>query len=147
MDSTERLFLALWPDEATRVALDGARAGLKWNGGRLVAARNLHVTLVFLGATNRVRRACVEQACERVGASVFELIFQHVEWKSRTGIAWIAAPAVPTGLHDLLASLHAGLAGCDHVAEARPFRPHVTLWRDLTRGERQRQITPIRWSV
>ena len=50
-----RLFCALWPDAATRAALENARSALFPLSGRPVEAANLHVTLVFLGAVDAAR--------------------------------------------------------------------------------------------
>lgn len=48
--STRRVFFALWPDEPLRSSFMHATHELaRAAGGRLVAPRNLHVTLLFLG--------------------------------------------------------------------------------------------------
>src|SRR5690606_12351292 len=45
-----RVFFALWPDDATRGAIERAcRQAVRRSGGRPTAKRNLHVTVAFLG--------------------------------------------------------------------------------------------------
>src|SRR5690606_7943609 len=45
-----RIFFALWPDDATRGAIERAcRQAVRRSGGRPTAKRNLHLTVAFLG--------------------------------------------------------------------------------------------------
>ena len=52
MAEQERLFFALWPDEALRQQLAVYPPMLKGCGGRLVVQDNLHITLAFLGSVD-----------------------------------------------------------------------------------------------
>ena len=142
----QRLFLALWPDAAVRAALDAARAPLNLRGGRLIPARNLHVTLVFLGTVGAGRRDCIERVLASVRGEAFAFDLTQFEWRRRSGIAWLSAAQAPPALTDLVASLNAGLAQCGHIADARPYRLHVTLARNVVQARTQ-PIAPIRWSV
>lgn len=142
---SERLFLALWPDEGVQGALDSVTRGLPLKGGRIVPAHNLHVTLTFLGNVDAPRRACVEQAVSSVRASAFEFLLTAVEWRRKTGIVWATAAEIPAALPGLVASLQAALTACQYSPDPRPYRPHVTLARDVRAGPRRQAIAPIRW--
>ena len=143
-DRAKRMFLALWPDDAVRAQLVAARRALDLNDGRLVSPQNLHATLVFLGAVDPLRRACVEQAAASAGGRSFELVLAQAEWR-RGGVVWLAAAEIPAALRDLVASLNAALAACGHEPERRPYRLHVTLARDVRGRARRRAVSPIDW--
>lgn len=142
---TQRLFLALWPDATVRSQLEASSRALPLLGGRLVAARNFHVTLVFLGLADSLRRACIEQAAAAVHAAPFEFELTEAQWRPRTGIVWVVGHEVPPMLNQLAASLNSAMAGCGHAAEPRPFRLHVTVARNVRRAERRRPLAPIHW--
>jgi len=141
----ERLFLALWPDDAVRTALAGLTADV--SAGRVVAAVNLHLTLVFLGAVDAGRRACIETICAGMRAPIFELLLTDVRWRSRAGIVWAAPAQAPDALCRLAVDLNAGLKTCGVVPETRPLRAHVTLARDVRRRPALALAKPIRWTV
>lgn len=141
--STERLFFALWPDEAVRARLAPLVAAYD---GRHVRPENLHLTLAFLGATDAARRICYERAADRVVVVPFDLVFTKVQWQRRRGIVWAAAPEIPVELAALVSSLNASLGECGYAPETRPFRAHVTLARKVRRG-RPVMGDPIRWRV
>lgn len=142
---TQRLFLALWPGDAVRAQLEAACRRLTLHGGRVVAPRSLHVTLAFLGASDAARRACIEQALAAVSSSAFEFALTRVEWRRKGGMVWLTAPDVPPALRDLVASLNAALLSCGHAPEARPYRLHLTLARNVRGVGRDRTLAPIAW--
>ncbi len=145
--TAQRLFLALWPDDDTRIRLANVGQGLAAAEGRIVAPHNLHVTLVFLGNVEPVRRACIERVTAAVRAGAFELAFTHIEWRRKTGIVWLATEEIPAALLEFVASLRTGLSACGYVAERRPFRVHVTLARDVRKAPPLQTISPIHWIV
>jgi len=143
---TQRLFLALWPDERVRAAMVAAAEALALRGGRATAPHNLHATLVFLGAVKPARRACIERAAAAVRAESFELVLDAVTWRRRGGLVWLTG-AVPPPLAALVAQLNAELAHCGHTPETRPYRLHVTLARNARSIGRDRALAPIRWQA
>lgn len=143
---TERLFVALWPDDGVRAALLAAAGGLAL-GGRAVAPSNLHATLVFLGNADAARRACIERAIDGVQAMSFQCALTHAEWQRRSRIVWLAADQVPAALGTLVAALQGALEACGHAPERRPYRLHVTLARDVARAPRKQPISPIVWTA
>ena len=133
-----RLFFALWPTDAVRAQLAAAaqsRAAL----GRAIAARNLHVTLVFLGAVAAERVAGVldaAQSTQKLTLGVnFLLHLDAVEFWRRSSLICLTAGHVPPELLTLVERLRAGLRerGCE-LREHETFRPHVTLVRDVARA-------------
>jgi 2'-5' RNA ligase len=142
---TERLFVALWPDDGVRAQLTQVCSRFALEGGRVIASLNLHVTLVFLGNADAERRGCIEQALGSVAAGAFDIAFTHAEWRRRTGIVWLAMDEAPAPLLALVADLRTALAACGHAPESRPYRLHLTLARDVARAPHREAIAPIRW--
>lgn len=127
--ASERLFFALWPDDAVRAGLESLVRGLPEHRGRLVHPQDRHITLVFLGDVATERRACVEEAAQRVSATSCELIIDQVGYWPRPRILWCGASRVPESLLGLVSDLQRELKGCGFRPETRPYVPHVTLAR------------------
>lgn len=60
----QRLFFALWPDETVRKRLRATARTLVPPEARAVAPDAVHVTLLFIGAADAERRACLEQVAD-----------------------------------------------------------------------------------
>ena len=88
--ATQRLFFALWPDDATRDALD--RTG-KWLhrhwGGRRMRADTLHLTLAFLGDTPAAARDAFLPMIDAIRAEPLRRVL------GEPGVALDARPFVP----------------------------------------------------
>jgi 2'-5' RNA ligase len=131
---TERLFFALWPDDALRTALVAARdatalAAVKGAAHRPTQPLDLHVTLVFIGPVDAALRGCIEGAADQVALAPFELTFSTLGSWPRQHI-WAASPdSTPPPLSQLVEQLQKNLIRCGLQPEARRYRPHVTLAR------------------
>ena len=113
-----RLFVALVPPEGLRRDLE--RRGEELRGlcrrGRVVPWENIHLTLAFLGETDR--RDAVERAMGRAAGAPFSL---HT-----------ARPGWFPGKKGALCRLARGLTEAGvWMDDRKPFRPHLTLGRDL----------------
>jgi 2'-5' RNA ligase len=144
-DATQRLFFALWPNAATRRALDRAGAVLHaaW-GGRRMRADSLHLTLAFLGATPAAQLDAVRAAAASQSAAAFTLRLDRPGCWQHNHIGWLGVCEPPPAL-TLLAS---GLAEALHLhgvsCDAKPFVPHVTLLRNTRCGDAP-AIEPLAW--
>lgn len=124
-----RLFLALWPDAATRRALQAWQDAIAWPAdARPTAGAQLHLTLHFIGAVPRGRLPALRAGLVCPAPPPFTLpLGRFALW--RGGVAVMLADATPPPL----AVLHAGLADALHAldlpVDPRPFSPHVTLGR------------------
>jgi 2'-5' RNA ligase len=142
-----RLFLALWPDGAVRSRLESIPAGIAASGRR-IPARNLHLTLAFLGSLDPAAQRCVEEAAQTVRARPCTLLLDEVGWFRRPRVLWVGASQVPAQLEDLVEQLSERLTPCGYAPDSRPFRAHVTLARKVDRGPLRREaIAPIEWHV
>lgn len=132
-----------------RAMMQATRNAARSSGGRPVPSQNLHVTLAFLGSVRQQRQpelaGIARQAvASRLGGET--LAFDHLEyWRAAQLLcalpaappAWAAALA--RGLQDLLARR-------EFAPDLKPFRPHVTVVRKVSRPGRITSIHPVVWS-
>ena len=142
-----RLFFALWPSDAVRARLAAevqAHAAL----GRAIPARNLHVTVVFLGAVPEERVARVVEIGKLTLLVRFLLHLDRLEFWRRSNLVCLSAQRTPPQLQGIVDRLHAGLRENGFELHAHEtFRPHVTLVRDVARGPVAAAIAPLQWPV
>lgn len=144
----ERLFVALWPDAATREALAQATGSLGI-GGRRVAPANLHLTMAFLGQVPSTRRSAILKAMRETRAGRFTLLLDRVGHFSASQAAWLGISNPPQAITEIQKRLVGHLRGTGFAIEERPFRAHVTLARDAPKpaAEAPAGILPITWTV
>lgn len=145
---TQRLFFALWPQDALRTELntllERALAGIR---GRRVPIPNLHITLAFLGSIDGGQRACIEQAAAAIHAAPCELALDHLHYVRRTRILWLGASVTPEPMAELALGLARAQEACGLAPEKRPFRPHMTLMRHAKAKEVPQLVNPLHWAV
>ncbi len=146
--ATQRLFFALWPEDAWQRQLhELARSILSARAGRPVASANLHLTLAFLGSVDRSTRACLEQAADAIHVGAFLVRFDRVGYWAKPRILWLGCSAAPPALAALAAALADAQAACGLVPERRPYVPHLTLARKLARNPGCPAFAPLDWPV
>lgn len=140
-----RLFFALWPDDATRDALN--RTG-KWLhqhwGGRRMRADTLHITLAFLGSTPTDQLDRLVDCADSVHVEPFELVLDQAGYWRHNRIGWLGASETPPQHLELVGALNAALQAAGFPVDARPHVPHVTLLRNAAGGAVP-ACTPVRW--
>ncbi len=144
---TLRLFFALWPDDATRDALN--RAG-KWLhqhwGGRRMRADTLHITLAFIGSTPVDQLESLAACADTVKTDAFELILDQAGYWRHNRIGWFGAREAPPQHLELVGALNTALQNAGFPIDARPHVPHVTLLRKSLGGEVP-ECAPVRWLI
>ena len=146
-DQPQRLFFALWPDEATRAALNRTGKWLHqhWDGRRM-RADTLHLTLAFLGSTPVALRDALLPHVESIHAEAFELMLDQPGCWRHNRIGWLGIRQPPSQLADLVAALQGALQDAGVAFDARPHLPHVTLLRNTAGGELP-PCEPVQWRV
>ena len=148
---TQRLFFALWPDEAARRALSAATAkAVRRCGGRPVPAANLHVTLVFLGSVAQRRIAELqdiarERAASFAQAEPLSLTFGRLTHWSRSQILCNRATEESATARALAESLKDAVAAAGFTPDLKPFHAHVTVARKVLRAAELPAVTPVVW--
>lgn len=146
LDAPRRLFLALWPEETERRQLVDLAANAA--GRRRVRDDNLHLTLVFLGATDAAQLAAYKSALADWPALELELILDRYGYWPRPRILWLGSSRTPPELYEWVADLHRRLRGCGFTPERRAFQAHVTLARKFPGpAPAQAPVAPVRWPI
>ncbi|RJQ48641.1 MAG: RNA 2',3'-cyclic phosphodiesterase [Gammaproteobacteria bacterium] len=143
--ATQRLFFALLPDATLHERLIKLCSDLAINGAP-VAPGNLHLTLVFLGATDAATRLDIERACGNVCAAAFTLTLDQIGYWPKPRIVWLGSTATPPELSALVAGLNAIAARSGFSVDTRPYAPHITLARKA-RALKGRPVAPLQWEA
>ena len=127
-----RLFIALWPDAKVRreLAMLQARPEMRAAGGRTVPAKNIHMTLRFLGDVDASQQRALEA---RLAEFVFEpvtLTLDRVGYWPRSGILWLGLRKTPRSFNIAAQRLSTELRALGFRADGCGFKAHVTLARD-----------------
>ncbi len=155
MTEIDRLFFALWPDEAVRAQLSAAATHLRQKlrpVGRWVGAHRYHLILHFLGDYDVLPVALAQRAMEAaatVRTSRFDLALEEAaSFRNRT-IPWWLGPSQPSApLRQLWRDLRDAL-----VAHSVPYdtklrlAPHVTVLRDATQFLAVTPVPPVKWPI
>ena len=139
-----RLFLALWPDPATRAQL--AAAAKQWTRHPVPDA-NLHMTLVFLGSCDLEQWHCINDVISTILSKPFELNIDYLGAWPRSRTQWLGTSCAPRALDELVQALGSALLRCDFNAGQRHFVPHITLSRKQLNPAIQAGLDVIRWPV
>jgi len=140
---TLRLFFGLPLPHRQAVAIDAWRQGLGL-GGRPVATRNLHLTLVFLGNLPAERLDELQGFAGQVHAEGFELCLDHLQ-VGRHGLASLSPTRTPEALRQLVDALQVPLRTAGYELDEREFWPHLTLARQCRRRPASDAMPTFAW--
>ena len=147
---SRRLFFAIWPDPAALQQLVNLRDSLESSiRGRWILAADLHVTLAFLGQVTSDRLQILEAIASNVRAQPFFISLDQLSgWRS-AGVLCLTPRQSPKSLESLAQRLAGGLGEAGFVLDKRPFRPHLTLARQVTSVPARlgHRLEPIRFEV
>ena len=98
--------------------------------GNFSRIENLHLTLAFLGETERLHAIC--QIMEQISLPAFSLTLDQLGRFRRNGgdIYWVGIAANPS-LQQLQQSLSQKLRQAKFPLDEKPYRPHLTLGRQI----------------
>lgn len=144
--ATRRLFFALWPDDRVRRDIVERREALGRVSRRQVPDHNLHLTLVFLGDQPCERLSAFEEAAGKIERGACTLELDRFGWFPRARVAWLGGDA-PEALEKLQGALWRRMVDLGVRLDERPFRPHVTLFRQVLRRPRMPDPDPLVWPV
>lgn len=143
---SQRLFLALWPDEGVRKQLITHAGQWIWPSAcTRYAPADWHVTLHFIGHVDADRVVGIA-ARAAVPIQPFQLILdQPGLWQH--GLAVLCASEVPPALRALYDQLGDALHGLDLSVDTRPYQPHITLARRAAGAILPMAPAPVVWPV
>jgi RNA 2',3'-cyclic 3'-phosphodiesterase len=135
----QRVFFALWPDEAFCTRLHIAAVPLLERlEGRRSAAVDWHVTVCFIGSVNEAVLATLQTGAGALEPCGFALQFDRLEYWKEARVVAITATAVPPAALELAQALRSLMRSVGLTPDERPLRPHLTLMRG---------VAPRVWSV
>jgi 2'-5' RNA ligase len=141
--STRRLFFAFWPDDVLRKSLEAVRQRIFPLAGRPVDAANLHVTAAFLGAVPADKAPALLDLAGPIEPCRLNFDRLEVWGKQRVLVAGVSQ--APEGLKDQVDALWQRLGRMGFVRDPRPFKPHVTLARDIQSLRAGTPWTAVSW--
>lgn len=145
---SRRLFFALWPDKAERLALAAAALeAVRASGGRPVPADNLHLTLAFLGAVEEQRIPGLAGLAHGVRSGhqgSFVLRLESLERWAHPQVLCAVPQQPPEAAASLAQALRDPLQAAGFAPDFKPFRPHVTVARQVMRPSPQ-TMSPVEW--
>ncbi len=142
--SHARLFVALWPGEATRAALARCRDAWSWPAPPQAADR-LHITLHFIGDVPRSRLPELRDALRQPFDPFVLTLDAFARWSN--GVAVLLPATAPAALDALHQRLRERIDGLGLATESRRLRPHVTLSRRAGGALLPEPPTPVAWPV
>jgi 2'-5' RNA ligase len=142
-----RCFIAAWPTDETRLALDRLITSLKTRvaDGRAMQARNLHLTLAFIGELEPARAEDLALDCDYLAAAPCDWTIDTLGSFPRARVVWAGGLVTP----ELAACVARARTRLDQQSipfDRKAFVPHVTLIRDVRRFEGAGPLVePVSW--
>ena len=146
--TTQRLFLALWPDDGVRSQLAAHVDQWQWPAGcTRYAPEDWHVTLHFIGDVTTDKRAAIA-AGAAVPFQPFDLALDQPRLWARE-LAVLCASDVPVALKSLQERLGQALRAPELalLPDTRPYMPHLTLARHAGAARVPSASAPVQWRV
>lgn len=148
MSASQRLFIGLAPDPATRLALQNLQTGLVLpDTARQVPSSNLHLTLAFLGQTPVSRQGELLELLAGMPLLTGEILLDCVGEFASAGVVWAGCRSPVKRLDDFAVCLRQGLGNAGFAFDPQPFRLHVTLYRKARLSSPQLISPPIVWPL
>ena len=132
-----RLFIAInFNDEIKQLIFDKEiLLENKMINGHITAKNNIHLTLVFIGETNRPKD--VSDCIEKIEENKFNLLIKGIKFFNRNGKKLYYLDIKPNNyLLKLYEKLYDELTVKGFELEKREFKPHVTLAREVVLSEK-----------
>lgn len=111
----------------------------------MMAAHNLHLTLVFVGNVAVPRITELRANAAAVTAPRFELTFETLDYWRHNHVVWAGASTCPDALGQLVTGIRRAVRDAELRCDNRDYVPHITLLRDARRGPAATAARSIVW--
>lgn len=143
-----RVFFAVWLDADTLTAIEGVQQRLlAISGGRAMVPETMHLTLSFVGDTSPDRLNDLMAIGAKIHQSAFHFLINKVSYFEKSKVAWAGTKHVPSELTKLQGAIHGLVAKAGFPVDPRPFRPHITLIRNLPQMFDMMSTQDIIWPI
>ena len=144
----KRLFYGLMPNQGIRDQLvEVAKSFPIVKGVRPISNDNLHITLLFLGYVEENACKCLEKKVVQTFIQSFTLRLDLYGYFKRSQTIWIGCSSYPNELNRLVKHLESIGVQCGVDFDARPHKPHITLFRKVTKADFPNVPISITWKV
>ncbi|MCW8831411.1 MAG: RNA 2',3'-cyclic phosphodiesterase [Gammaproteobacteria bacterium] len=151
----KRIFLALWPDQATRQQLFELQKRLKHDpelntvlhSARTVIPDNLHMTLHFIGSVSVEVVQALQLCLDSVQCKPFNMIVATTGCFPKPRVFWSSLKDTPPELNELEQQTAACVQHCMEDYRRIPYRPHITLFRKVKTLQQPEVLPEINWRV
>ncbi len=144
---SQRVFFALWPDDATREAINRfAGKAVAECGGTPIAPENFHMTLRFVGHADAGAMSRMRKAAGRVRTEPLRFKLDQLGFWAEPAVFWLGCRKAPDPLLRLVVNLNTEMGSEGFLVETRPFKPHVTLARHAHHAPEIELRQPVEWS-
>jgi 2'-5' RNA ligase len=141
-----RVFFAIPPQDSCRAALVHAvRKAVRASGGRPVPPPDLHITLAFIGHAAPEQLTLLKSAAASVPVAPFEFQFDHLEHWVRSQVLCVSGSRPPRAGEALVHALRSAIMRHDIRLDPHPWKPHVTVARNVLNPHLLGPIAPLRW--
>lgn len=141
-----RVFFALWPSAEMRRSLHQLAGQFQAEcGGRCMRADTLHITLLFIGEVEKSRLPALMQAADRVRAAAATIELTQFACWNHNRIGYAAPDVLPPTIAALVDALQREVSASGFAFDARAFKPHVTLLRNVRRGLEAQAFPAMFW--
>lgn len=114
-------------------------------GGRAIGPESLHMTLAYLGPVPRERITSLESRAEQLRLPALSMTLDRLAWIENAKMIWLVPRRQPAILMDFHQVLTTTLREGGFRFDSKPFRPHVTLYRNLRMAPCMIDSGPVRW--
>jgi len=131
---SHRLFFAFFPDPATRRKIENLQRRLSHEcgiRGRVVKASQYHVTLAFLGNQPSERLPRLLAIGGHLDMPACSVACDCLGTFCRAGVLWFGTSNPPPELRAFQEQLCAALQQAEIAFDHKPWKFHLTLYRDL----------------
>ncbi len=128
----------------------GAAAGIIPRGARATHPLDLHLTLRFLGPMSAEALAGAERAADMLAAGPVPVRIDRVGHFARSRVIWCGPASPSPDLLHLADRLEQALQDQGVAPETRPFRPHITLARQVGHPPPRAAVhwrDPVEWTA
>lgn len=127
-----RVFFAVWLDADTLTAVEAVQSRLlDISGGRLIVPETIHLTLSFVGDIMPERLDELVAIGNQIRLPPFQFCINKISCSETSRVAWASSKQVPEALMNLQSTLDSLVVKAGFPLDLRPFRPHITLLRNL----------------
>jgi 2'-5' RNA ligase len=100
----------------------------------MIPARNIHLTLAFLGNVASGRIPDLHALAAAIAAPPFDLVINVLDYWRHNRIVSAGTAECPEALRELVTQLTRALRPAGFRCEGREYIPHITLLRDARRS-------------